>query len=249
MKRLVWPQPIFVAGHRLDPYFQRRRNKRVGHCGGRISPFSPRTRASLPRRSAPYRETFVAHSRLYPGLTGDRWMTTLLLVVSPPAGSRAHAWVVRDCFARFHPVAVARALGTRDTLTTLAEQAWRDRGGRSGPPAAEAKAAHDESRSRLSAQLRRLVQPMNLMSTTSKRRRRPKQTGLRRTAPVPRAVQNRGGNMQRLSGRRAGNVFGIASLGGRCVVLLLVRVARRFSLTFIRVDVGDFDCRAQLSEA
>ncbi len=27
--------------------------KHVGHCGGRISPFSSRTRASLPRRSAP----------------------------------------------------------------------------------------------------------------------------------------------------------------------------------------------------
>ena len=38
---------------RLDPYFQRRLNKRVGHCEGGIGPFSPRTRASLPRRSAP----------------------------------------------------------------------------------------------------------------------------------------------------------------------------------------------------
>ena len=103
-------------------------------------------------------ETFVAHSRLYPGLTGDRWMTTLLLVVSPPAGSRAHAWVVRDGFARFHPVAVARALGTRDTWMTLAAEAWRDLRWPLGPTAADAEGALTDSRARLSAQLRRLVQ-------------------------------------------------------------------------------------------
>ena len=55
-----------VRGYQLDdlepPFGQApsrrtdRRNKRVGHCGGRISPFSPRTRASLPRRPSPYRE-------------------------------------------------------------------------------------------------------------------------------------------------------------------------------------------------
>ena len=43
------PTQLFRAG--TD-----RRNKRVGHCGGRISPFSPRRRASLPRPSSPYRE-------------------------------------------------------------------------------------------------------------------------------------------------------------------------------------------------
>ena len=51
-----------------------RRNKRVGHCGGRISPFSPRRRASLPRPSSPYREHQI-RSRYLPSTPRGRALT------------------------------------------------------------------------------------------------------------------------------------------------------------------------------
>ena len=54
---LAWDGDASEDGFKHETGFATdRRNKRVGHCGGRISPFSPRTRASLPRRPSPYRE-------------------------------------------------------------------------------------------------------------------------------------------------------------------------------------------------
>ncbi len=103
-------------------------------------------------------ETLVAHRKLYPDLADDRWLTLVLLIASPPAAIRAHAWLARDAFAHFNPVAVAQVLTPRAAWSALAGQAWRDLRWPVGAADAEPTAALAESRARHRAELGQLVQ-------------------------------------------------------------------------------------------
>lgn len=102
-------------------------------------------------------ELFIAHRRLYPDLRGERWLKLMLMVLSPPAASRARAWLARDALAGFHPLAVAAALLPQDDFRAFAGEVWRDLVHPLGPDDPEAAADLTAARARLMTAHRRLL--------------------------------------------------------------------------------------------
>lgn len=102
-------------------------------------------------------EFFVAHRRLYPKLRGDRWLKLMLLVLSPPAASRARAWLARDALCGFHPLAVGAALLGDEAFVALAGPGWRDLHHPLGPDGPEAAEDLAEARARLVAAQARVL--------------------------------------------------------------------------------------------
>ena len=107
-------------------------------------------------------ETWSAHRRLYPALRGDRWMTLLLMVASPPAAVRAHAWLAKDALARFHPLAVGAVLLSKEALHTFMGVTWRDLESPLGPVDETVAVALAEGRARHRAATQRIATQIDL---------------------------------------------------------------------------------------
>lgn len=67
-----------------------------------------------------------AHRRVYPAARAERWRHLAVLFLFPPASLRAADLVARPSLERFHPVAVAAALGREEDLRDVAGRVLRD---------------------------------------------------------------------------------------------------------------------------
>jgi hypothetical protein len=84
---------------------------------------------------------FRAHRKLHPQLDDERVAHVLMVLLFPPAGMRARDLLSRPLLQRFHPLAVAGALGDPGELKVMVGRAWRElRYPRTEPPSRTAEA-------------------------------------------------------------------------------------------------------------
>ena len=67
-----------------------------------------------------------AHKRLHPGDGDARWTALITMLLYPVAGIRAKDVVLRDLFAEFHPLAVARVLCEPEEFGRVAARTLRE---------------------------------------------------------------------------------------------------------------------------
>lgn len=71
-------------------------------------------------------ETFSLHRKLYPKARGERWQHLFLQLLLPQYGMRGLDFVSRRFLDRFHPLAVASVLLTREKFRAFASGYYRD---------------------------------------------------------------------------------------------------------------------------